>query len=188
MRRQRFAFSLVELLCVIGILTILVGILMPAMARARREARKTACKAQLANLAAAMQMYLNDNDGWYPQAPLTPAFNPPPERALVSDYLRRYVSNVNKVFRCPGDEYDDNYFERYGLSYSYYEELGDRRLRETFIFKVMRSSSTTPVMWDAEGKFHAAAVPSNWLFADGHVDAFLDESMRKLIIRFDQPH
>jgi hypothetical protein len=109
-------------------------------------------------------------------------------RELVSEFLRRYVSNVMEVFHCPGDDTDDSYFKQWGLSYSYYEELGDRRIQQTLFYKVLRSSSKTPVLWDAEGRFHGTIVPKNFLFADGHVDVFLDDEAKKMISRLEQPH
>src|SRR3954449_3251099 len=92
-RRKRAAFSLVELLVVIGIIGVLIGVLLPMTARARREARKVVCKTRLHDIGAAMQMYLNDNHGRYPQAPYSPAFNPK-KLPLVSDYLVRYVGKL----------------------------------------------------------------------------------------------
>src|SRR5438128_2376603 len=91
---RRRAFSLIELLVVIGIIGLLIGILLPALARARREAKKVACKAQLANIAAAFQMYINENDGWYPPATYWPEFSTglPP----VNEFLQKYISGVNK--------------------------------------------------------------------------------------------
>jgi prepilin-type N-terminal cleavage/methylation domain-containing protein len=65
---RRRGFTLIELLVVIGIIALLIGMLFPVMARARRQARNTACRAQLANIGAAFQMYLNENEGWYPPA------------------------------------------------------------------------------------------------------------------------
>src|SRR5437763_8666696 len=96
---RRRAFSLLELLVVIGIIAILLGILLPVTARARREAKKVACKAQLANIGAAFQMYLNENDGRYPPATYWP--ESPSGLPQVNDFLQRYISNVNKVFGCP---------------------------------------------------------------------------------------
>ena len=164
---RRRAFSLIELLVVIGIIAILLGILLPVTARARREAKKVACKAQLANIGAAFQMYLNENDGWYPPATYWP--ESPSGLPQVNEFLQRYISNVNKVFGCPADEKN---FEKFKLSYSYYQELGERRIQDTFFYKILRSSSRTPIMWDAEN-YHGGNVPYNWLFADGHVDQFL---------------
>ena len=57
---RRRAFSLVELLVVIGIIGVLIGILLPATAKARREARKVACKAQLANIGAESRETFSD--------------------------------------------------------------------------------------------------------------------------------
>jgi prepilin-type N-terminal cleavage/methylation domain-containing protein/prepilin-type processing-associated H-X9-DG protein len=171
-RRRARAFSVIELLVVIGIIGILLALLLPTLSSARRQSRALACKAQLQNIGAAFQMYLNENDGWYPPAPYSPTFNPQ-KLTLVSDFLGRYLEDENKrIWRCPGDE---TIFPQHGLSYSYYQELGDRRITQTFFFKILRSSSLVPILWDAEGTFHGGAVPFNWLFADGHVDNFLKD-------------
>jgi prepilin-type processing-associated H-X9-DG protein len=68
-RCRRGAFSLVEVLVVIGIIAVLIGLLMPVLSSARRQAKCVQCKAQLADLGHALQMYSNDNQGWlYPCA------------------------------------------------------------------------------------------------------------------------
>lgn len=59
---RRRAFTLVELLVVLGILAVLSAILFPVFARARESARKTTCVAQLSQLYKAAKMYIDDND------------------------------------------------------------------------------------------------------------------------------
>jgi prepilin-type processing-associated H-X9-DG protein/prepilin-type N-terminal cleavage/methylation domain-containing protein len=59
----RGAFTLVELLVVIGIIALLIALLLPALSGARRQARTVACLSNLRQLSAAFQVYLNENKG-----------------------------------------------------------------------------------------------------------------------------
>ena len=67
MRYTKFrAFTLVELLVVIGIIAVLIAILLPALNKARTAAKGTACTSNLKQVFNGLLMYSNDNRGWIP--------------------------------------------------------------------------------------------------------------------------
>ena len=62
---KRKAFTLIELLVVIAIIALLMSILMPALGRVRKQARTTACLAQLKQWGLMFSLYCQDNDGYF---------------------------------------------------------------------------------------------------------------------------
>ncbi|HQG48242.1 MAG TPA: type II secretion system protein, partial [Sedimentisphaerales bacterium] len=57
-------FTLVELLVVVATIAVLMGILMPALGKARKAAQRVACAAHQRGFGLAFQTYLQDNDYW----------------------------------------------------------------------------------------------------------------------------
>jgi prepilin-type N-terminal cleavage/methylation domain-containing protein/prepilin-type processing-associated H-X9-DG protein len=62
-RLQKQAFTLIELLVVIAIIAVLMGILMPALSAARKQAATMACQSNMKQIAMAMNLYTMDNQG-----------------------------------------------------------------------------------------------------------------------------
>jgi prepilin-type N-terminal cleavage/methylation domain-containing protein/prepilin-type processing-associated H-X9-DG protein len=63
-RRRRAGFTLTELLVAIGIILLMVSILLPSLAGARRQAKTVQCLANLKQIASAQEMYASQWNGY----------------------------------------------------------------------------------------------------------------------------
>src|SRR5688572_12581907 len=100
-QRGKRGFTLVELLVVIGIIAILIGILLPTLANARRHAKTVQCQSNLRQVGQALVMYANVWKGWV--FPPDLASNLPREMRLPVAVFKPPVWNP-PVMKCPADD------------------------------------------------------------------------------------
>jgi prepilin-type N-terminal cleavage/methylation domain-containing protein/prepilin-type processing-associated H-X9-DG protein len=100
----RAAFTLVELLVVIGIIALLIAILLPSLNRARQTAAAVSSLSNLRQLGLGLTMYVNENRGFFPShssiASETTNANPWRPRTRWADYLFPYMQ-VTEVYMSP---------------------------------------------------------------------------------------
>ena len=194
-RSARPAFSLVELLVVIGIIAILIGLMLPALQRVRTHARTIACRSNMRQIGQAMLLYANDNRGWlFPpdhglDVPLNQRWflmvlRPPPPKDVTSLDPRDWTP---PIMLCPADDQEPREFHSYILNHHLVEHhvlysskppanlgvtdvvvMGEKLTMSTNYYVETKPGGTTYYEQVDESR-HGRQSGSNYLYLDLHV-------------------
>jgi prepilin-type N-terminal cleavage/methylation domain-containing protein/prepilin-type processing-associated H-X9-DG protein len=194
-------FTLVELLVVIAIIGILIGLLLPAVQAARESARRSQCSSNLRQIGLAIEQYLQiqGTNGKFPDCAnytKTIAMT----RPSLMEAIGRYCEMTNptamtdpnaersELFHCPSDkDYPDDeesgldtFYEAQGTSYEYDHNgrFRNKTRQQALLNRDANEPRSSTIVWivnDFE-HFHGREGEDggrNYLYLDGHVDAFV---------------
>jgi prepilin-type N-terminal cleavage/methylation domain-containing protein len=127
------AFTLLELLVVIGIIAVLISLLLPALTGARESATQVRCKNQMRQMITGMLCYAIDNDGMFPNRTANGIGYPHQLKRttngkydFIGPFVVRYLGDPNKIMYCPAQfdqfplAYDPNSTGDQWMSYQYH--------------------------------------------------------------------
>src|SRR2546423_3537064 len=149
------AFTIVELLTVIAIISLLAALLFPVFATARGKAREITCISNLRQIGIAIKIYTQDYDELYPWAvDPTDKYTPQiwsqypefqkqiPFMPMMHEVLQPYIKSP-ELFHCPADtgytieDFNGEYldatptsFKKFSTSYNYRTEISFRHASE----------------------------------------------------------
>jgi prepilin-type N-terminal cleavage/methylation domain-containing protein len=98
---KKHGFTLIELLVVIAVIAVLMGILMPALSMARKQARGAACMSKLKQWGLIWSMYVQDNNNKFPNGQLRNKEDATWPRGLWVTALRTGWEKHPELLLCP---------------------------------------------------------------------------------------
>jgi prepilin-type N-terminal cleavage/methylation domain-containing protein len=176
--RPKHAFSLVELLVVIAVISILAALLLPALSGAKARALRADCSNNLKQINLGMHLYADDNGDMLPTDPnitggiLTTNHWGIFYKRLMKSYvgLQGPSSSREKVFACPADTF---YYDFPGLALegrSYHEQLDSDY--SSYGFNGANASPLTPAKPGVSGLKLAAIIDPGRTLLVSEIPAF----------------
>jgi prepilin-type N-terminal cleavage/methylation domain-containing protein/prepilin-type processing-associated H-X9-DG protein len=182
--RRPAAFTLVELLVVIGIIALLIAILVPALNKAREQSNKVKCLANLKSLGQALHLYAHDFNNRLPnsnQPGTSDQVAATNEINYVMVKFRELYAKANGIFHCPMDNdplpgqinngtigFADSARTSYDFFSLYWvPERGPKltKLKDAPLAWDLRGGEPTPSLLQNHG-----TKGGNVVYADGHAD------------------
>lgn len=172
--RRRHAFTLIELLMVIAIISILASLLLPVLGNAQRKAKSAGCLSNLHQFGVALELYVDDDNDHLPSCPLLPSQDT--NLTAINVALAPFLP-VKAVWHCPADQtdyateqtsYEWNQYLN-GAPYSKPEHWSP--VTQGIIEMIYGSRLNTPLIGDADAFHGAGGIWSgkNALFFDNRV-------------------
>jgi prepilin-type N-terminal cleavage/methylation domain-containing protein/prepilin-type processing-associated H-X9-DG protein len=182
-RHPRPAFSLIELIVVIGIITVLIAILLPTLHRARQQALTVKCRANLQQIGQALLIYSQNNHDWIY----------PPNRGVVDGRPKEeYWPNLvfkpavwnPPILLCPADNQPalecsyalNNYLKLRQVTYTSKNLGGGKNASNVVVMGETRTEIDGYYLDPGEYEScvepfrHGRTLKSNYLYLDLHVD------------------
>ena len=167
------AFTVVELMVVVGVISILAALVFPALSKSKLSARATGCLQNLRQIGLAVQLCADENDAHYPvmfDAPLgTNSATATNLWPTVDKVLILYLASTN-VLRCPSD--NRGLFDRTGCSYAWNTLLNGQDVAHPRLFASQFRPNQIPLFFDRDS-FHRDKGERrgvNYIYVDGHID------------------